>query len=88
MNIRTTGPWAAAVATAVLVAACSAGADKAGADTVVLRLATIDLVNNNGQSYGPEAFVENLEKVSDGRIKVEVTTKYGDGAAPERSPIW
>jgi TRAP-type C4-dicarboxylate transport system substrate-binding protein len=87
MNMRTTGPWAAAVATAVLVAACSAGADKAGADTVVLRLATIDLVNNNGQSYGPEAFVENLEKVSGGRIKVEVTTKYGQSAPEAESDL-
>ena len=87
MNMRTTGSWAAAVATAVLVAACSADADKAGADTVVLRLATIDLVNNNGQSYGPEAFVENLETVSGGRIKVEVTTKYGQSAPEAESDL-
>ena len=87
MNIRTTGPWAAAAATAVLVAACSAGADKAGAETVVLKLATIDLVNNNGQSYGPEAFVENLEKVSGGRLKVEVTTKYGQSAPEAESDL-
>src|SRR4029450_1981071 len=58
------------------------GTDKSGGDTAVLRLATIDRVNNNGQSYGPEAFVETLEKVSDGRIKVEVTTDY-EGGAPE-----
>ena len=85
INTRSIGRWTAAVAaTVVLVAACSAapGTDKSGSDTVVLRLATIDRVNNNGQSYGPEAFVENLEKVSDGRIKVEMTTEYGD-AAPE-----
>jgi TRAP-type C4-dicarboxylate transport system substrate-binding protein len=87
MNMRTTGPWAAAVATAVLVAACSAGGDKAGAETVVLKLATIDLVNNNGQSYGPEAFVENLEEVSGGRIKVEVTTKYGQSAPEAESDL-
>ena len=75
---------AAAVATVVLVAACQASpsADKAGAETVVLKLATIDSINNNGQSYGPEAFVENLEEVSGGRLKVEVTTQYGQ-AAPE-----
>ena len=82
MKTRSTGRWAAVAATVALVAACSAGADKSGADTVVLRLATIDQVNNNGQSYGPQAFVDNLEKVSDGRIKVEVTEKYGQ-AAPE-----
>jgi TRAP-type C4-dicarboxylate transport system substrate-binding protein len=89
MNSKPTGRWAAAVATVALVAACSAtpGADKSGGDTVVLRLATIDQVNNNGQSYGPQAFVENLEKVSDGRIKVEVTEKYGDGAPEAESDL-
>ncbi len=62
--------------------------DKSGSDTVVLRLATIDrALNNNGQQYGPEAFVGNLEKVFDGRIKVDVTTDYENGA-PKRNPIW
>ena len=72
INTRSIGRWAAAAATIALVAACSAapGTDKSGSDTVVLRLATIDRVNNNGQSYGPEAFVENLAKVSGGRLKV------------------
>ncbi len=87
MKTRSTGRWAAAVATAALVAACSAGADKSGADTVVLRLATFDSINNNGQSYGPQAFVDNLEKVSDGRIKVEVTEKYGQGAPEAESDL-
>jgi TRAP-type C4-dicarboxylate transport system substrate-binding protein len=89
MNMRTTGPWVVTVATVVLVAACQAtpSADKAGAETVELKLATIDLVNNNGQSYGPEAFVENLEKVSGGRLKVEVTTRYGDGAPEAESDL-
>lgn len=71
------------------MAACSAapGSDKSGGDTVVLRLATIDLVNNNGQSYGPQAFVADLAKVSGGRIKVEVTTEYGAGAAEAESNL-
>jgi TRAP-type C4-dicarboxylate transport system substrate-binding protein len=75
--------------TVALVAACSAapGSDKSGGDTVVLRLATIDLVNNNGQSYGPQAFVADLAKVSGGRIKVEVTTEYGAGAAEAESNL-
>ena len=56
--------------------------DKAGGDTVVLRLATIDgEVNPNDQAFGPEAFVDQLTRVSGGRIKVEVRTEYGDGAA-------
>jgi len=87
MKTRSTGRWAAVAATVALVAACSVGADKSGADTVVLRLATIDQVNNNGQSYGPEAFVDNLEKVSDGRIKVEVAEKYGQSAPEAESDL-
>jgi TRAP-type C4-dicarboxylate transport system substrate-binding protein len=89
INTRSIGRWAAAAATIALVAACSAapGTDKSGGDTVVLRLATIDRVNNNGQSYGTEAFVENLEDVSGGRIKVEMTTEYGGGAADAESNL-
>ena len=89
INTRSIGRWAAAAATIALAAACSAapGIDKSGSDTVVLRLATIDRVNNNGQSYGPEAFVENLAKVSGGRLKVEMTTEYGGGAADAESNL-
>jgi TRAP-type C4-dicarboxylate transport system substrate-binding protein len=90
MNTRSISRWTAVVAaTVVLVAACSVapGTDKSGGDTVVLRLATIDLVNNNGQSYGPEAFVESLEKVSGGRLSVEVITRYGDGAPEAESDL-
>lgn len=70
---------------AALVGGC-AGAqtlppqDKAGAETLVLKLATTDVVNNNGQSFGPQAFVDNLESVSGGRIKVDVTEHYDNGA--------
>jgi TRAP-type C4-dicarboxylate transport system substrate-binding protein len=89
INTRSIGRWIAAAATVALVAACSIApsTDKSGSDTAVLRLATIDRVNNNGQSYGPEAFVENLEKVSDGRIKVEVTEDYGSGAPEAESNL-
>jgi TRAP-type C4-dicarboxylate transport system substrate-binding protein len=89
INTRSIGRWIAAAATVALVAACSVAppTDKSGSDTAVLRLATIDRVNNNGQSYGPEAFVENLEKVSDGRIRVEVTEDYGSGAPEAESNL-
>jgi TRAP-type C4-dicarboxylate transport system substrate-binding protein len=90
MNTRSTSRWTAVVAaTVALVAACSVAppTDKSGSDTVVLRLATIDRVNNNGQSYGPQAFVDNLEKVSDGRIKVEVTEDYGHPEAEAESNL-
>jgi TRAP-type C4-dicarboxylate transport system substrate-binding protein len=90
MKARSTSLWALVAAT-VLVAACRGGADdaadKSGSDTVVLRLATIDSVNNNGQSYGPQAFVDALEQVSDGRLQVDVAETYGDGAADAESNI-
>jgi TRAP-type C4-dicarboxylate transport system substrate-binding protein len=89
IKTRSIGQWGAAAVTIALVVACSAtsSTDKSGGDTVVLRLATIDLVNNNGQSYGPQAFVENLTKVSSGRINVEMTTDYGGGAAEAESNL-
>ena len=64
------------------------GADKTGSDTVVLHLATIDgSVNANGQEYGPQAFVDSLDSVSGGRLQVEVSTSYGDGAADAESRL-
>ncbi len=74
-----------AIAIMALAAACQAtgGTDKAGGDTAVLRLATFEgQVNDNGQNYGPQAFVDNLRKLSGGRLKVELTTDYG-GNAPD-----
>ena len=57
--------------------------DKTGGDTTVLRLATFEgQVDDNGQNYGPQAFVDNLRKLSGGRLKVELTTDYG-GSAPD-----
>ena len=56
-------------------------------EAVVLRLATIDAVNGNGQAYGPEAFVNNLDAISGGQIQVEVLTDYGEGDAEAESQI-
>lgn len=71
---------------AVLLGGCGSAQplpaqDKAGAQTLVLHVATPDVVNNNGQSFGPEAFVHNLESVSGGLLKVDMTLQYGGGAA-------
>jgi TRAP-type C4-dicarboxylate transport system substrate-binding protein len=86
MNIRATHRWCGAAAIVLLAACGSSGvADKVGGDTVVLRLATIDAVNGNGQSYGPEAFVNALDEVSGGRIKVEIQEGFGEGAADAES---
>jgi TRAP-type C4-dicarboxylate transport system substrate-binding protein len=84
MNQRSKLRWAAVTVGALLLAACGSEggetSDKTGSDTVVLKLATIDEVNDNGQSYGPQAFVDELAKVSSGRLRVDVTKQYGDGA--------
>jgi TRAP-type C4-dicarboxylate transport system substrate-binding protein len=77
------------VATAAIVLAGCGGAqpaDRAGGDTVVLRLATIEgEVNGNGQAVGPPTFVEQLTKVSQGRLQVDVAFEYeiGRGADAE-----
>jgi TRAP-type C4-dicarboxylate transport system substrate-binding protein len=79
-----------AIVILAMTAACQTtqGSDKTGGDTVVLTLATFeDEPNANGQNHGPEAFVENLGKVSQGRLKVELKTEYGDGAADAESKV-
>jgi TRAP-type C4-dicarboxylate transport system substrate-binding protein len=90
MQLDTRSVGASVLAVAVLLPGCSTSvpADRSGADTVVLRLATIDgAVNTNGQTFGPEAFVEALEEVSGGRLRVEVTTRYGNGAPDAESRL-
>ena len=92
MNVRSTRLWAV-VAAATVLAACSGGTargvgDKAGGDTVVLHLATIDGdVNFGGQAYGPQAFVDALTAVSGGRLRVEVEKTYGDRTADAESRL-
>jgi TRAP-type C4-dicarboxylate transport system substrate-binding protein len=89
-TVRSRGiaPGGVAAAGALLLAACVGGSvDKAGGDTLVLRLASIDEVNSNGQAYGPQAFVDQLAAVSGGRIKVEVQEAYGEGAADAESKL-
>ncbi|MGN6575937.1 MAG: TRAP transporter substrate-binding protein [Nocardioides sp.] len=79
--------FAAAVVTIVTMtavaglAACNGATDKAGNDTRVLHLASIDLVDNNGYAFGPSSFVRALPEVSGGRLQVEVQTDWGGGAA-------
>jgi TRAP-type C4-dicarboxylate transport system substrate-binding protein len=73
----------------VALAACTdtQGVDKAGGETTILTLASIDDVNNNGQSFGPQAFVNRLGELSGGRLKVEVKTEYGGGAPDGESNL-
>ena len=89
MRVFSQRVWVLLILAAVF-GACGAGAeevDKAGGVTVVLELASIDPVNNNGQSYGVQTCVESLAEVSGGRLQVEVTTAYGDGAHDAESDL-
>jgi TRAP-type C4-dicarboxylate transport system substrate-binding protein len=52
--------------------------DKAGTQTLTLHIATADVVNNNGMSYGTQAFVDDLAEVSGNKIKVDVITSYAN----------
>jgi TRAP-type C4-dicarboxylate transport system substrate-binding protein len=78
-----------AVIAAISLVACQDGrsVDKTGGDTLVLQFASIDPVNDNGQSFGPQAFVDGLSEVSDGRLKVEIVEGYGDNAAVAESDL-
>ena len=74
-----------AIVIVALVAACQTTGirDKTGGDTTVLKLVTFEgRVDDNGQNYGLSAFVDNLRKVSGGRLKVDLVTEYG-GSAPD-----
>jgi TRAP-type C4-dicarboxylate transport system substrate-binding protein len=77
------------LAVAATLTSCTGaeGVDKAGGETALITLASIDEVNNNGQSFGPQAFVERLGQLSGGRLKVEVKTEYGGGAADAESNL-
>ena len=82
-----------AIVILAMTAACTTtqGSDKTGGDTVVLTLATSDGQPPNSNvlyGAGPAVFVEQLGKVSGGRVKVEVKTSYGgDGAADAESKV-
>ncbi len=88
-TVRTGRTISAALVLVIAVAACGGGgpADRAGGDVRVLKLATIDSVNNNGQSYGPETFVNQLAAVSGGHLTVEVQEVFGDGAVTAESDL-
>lgn len=65
------------------------GTDKAGNDTLVVRMATPDgEANSNGEYYGPERFVQAVEEISGGRLVVDIdATTYTDGSPDAESRI-
>ena len=89
MKVRSMRIWAGLTVAAAVLISCGGdeAVDKTGGDTVALRLGTIDEVNNNGQSFGPQAFVDALAEVSEGRLEVEVIEGYGEGTADSESDL-
>jgi TRAP-type C4-dicarboxylate transport system substrate-binding protein len=91
MNARVTRSFCVLAAGVLALSACAGPpappVDKVGSETVTLRLATIDDINGNGISYGPEAFVKALDSVSGGHLKVDVTTSYGGGKAESEADL-
>jgi TRAP-type C4-dicarboxylate transport system substrate-binding protein len=86
--VSRTKAWAALLAVTMAAACQTPGTlDKTGSTTEVLRLATIDGVNDNGQSFGPQAFVAELTKVSRGRLEVQVTDNVGKGGPTAESDL-
>ena len=84
-----TGPLPRAVAVICLLGAAAActsniAADRSGGQVVRLSFATIDGDVNSDPWVGPGTFVDQLEKVSAGRLRVDVSTSYGDGDAESR----
>src|SRR6476469_564102 len=59
----------------------STSGSSSGAETVVLHLASLDEINDNGQTYGPRAFIDSLADLSGGLITAQVDEGYGDGSA-------
>ena len=73
------------------LAACSAPSaqtDRAGGDTVVLHLATSDGEGVAPATYdGPMEFVDALDEVSGGRLKVDLTWGFASGAADAETQL-
>jgi TRAP-type C4-dicarboxylate transport system substrate-binding protein len=73
------------------MAACQgadADADKAGSSVVVVRLGTVDPVDDNPQVVGPATFVAALEEVSGGGLRVEVDEQtFNEGEADDEAHL-
>lgn len=71
------------------ISACQKGgvADKTGSRTVVLKLATIDEADPNGQTPGPQVFLNEIQALSHGQIKVNLVQSYENGSPNAESDI-
>jgi TRAP-type C4-dicarboxylate transport system substrate-binding protein len=78
----------AMVATAaILLALPACSGDEPDEAPVVLHLASIDEINDNTQSYGPQAFLDDLARLSGGKLTATVDESFGDGATGAESSL-
>lgn len=61
--------------------------DKTGTNVVVLRLATIDNTDPNGQSVAPEAFIAALQRRSKGRVRATVKKDFESGSVGAETDV-
>ena len=90
MTTRTIIRAVAACAAFCVLSACSQNpvtGNKAGGETVVLKFASIDDANDNGQSYGPKTFIDSIDSLSGGQVKVQFEQPYGTGTVDAESSI-
>ena len=91
MRRRSVGSHIGLALGSVLLAGCAAQVvppqDKAGAQTLVLKLATGDTVAITGLAFGQDAFMKDLTSVSGGLIKVDMTLGFDDGAAESETKL-
>ena len=91
MKVRTIkhlGLAATAIAVLTAVGAGTTSVAQATVDTVVLRLAGIDgSIYDSPMYVGPQRFVEGLDEVSGGRLRVELIESFGDGAPDNESRL-
>jgi TRAP-type C4-dicarboxylate transport system substrate-binding protein len=70
----------------VVASACGsppAAPDKAGTETLTLKAAAVDGINVNGQTFGPQAFLDTIAKESGGHLKIDLTEHFA-GQDPDR----
>lgn len=91
MRRRSVGSYIGLALGSVWLAGCAAQVvppqDKAGAQTLVLKLATTDLVAINGPAFGQKAFIDDLTSVSGGLIKVDMTLGFDNLAADSETKL-
>ncbi len=93
MNGQRVGRFISLALGAGLIAGCATtpqpqpAQDKAGTQTLVLKLGAVDSIAINGLSFGQAAFIEDLETVSGGLVKADVITSFGDQAPDAESQL-